>query len=218
MKNENAQTLDKMRRFGCIPFNDPWPNYVKKFNLTNVHIKELTEVIDSSNLSLVTNRCSEEEFFPMHAWRALAQLKSKECVPVLLKALLATVNKDAFWYRIELPNMLKVIGSESIKSIEVFLKKEIDWDYKVILIKGLVEIAINEPKQKNLIWSIIHNVLKDYKNNDLSFNASVLNEVFKLRPFESNLIKTIIDENKIDLDFIDKKELQSFIKESKMYE
>lgn len=210
--------LKKLNEFGITSFDKTWPDYIKKLDLKKTDVKTLMQIVASSNLSNITTGALIEEFAAMHAWRALGQLQSKESIKVLLNSLIDKKNQEAFWYRIELPLVIRKIGAEAIKPLSAFIKKEHLWGDKVIVINGLIEIALQEPKYKDEIEEIINSVLKKYKKNDFAFNASILNALFKLKPYHNKLVKEIIDNDKFDYDFIDRPELDKFIKNAKMYQ
>lgn len=211
--------LKKLNEFGITSFDEVWPDYIKELNLRKIDFKILTQIIASSDLSVITTGASVEKFAAMHSWRALGQLQAKQSLKILLDSLIDEKNQEAFWYRIELPNVIKEIGSEGIKQLNTFLKKRGQlWDNKIIVVNGLIEIAINEPKYKNEVEEILLSILKKYKKNDLAFNASLLNAIFKLKPYENKVVREIIHNDKFDYDFIDRDELNKFIKNSKMYE
>lgn len=210
--------LKKLSEFGITSFDETWPDYFKELELKKTDAKTLIHVISSSDLSVITTGASVDKFAAMHAWRALGQLQSKESVKTLLDSLIEIKNKEAFWYRIELPNVIKQIGAGAIKQLDVFLKNEQAWEDKVIIIKGLAEIALQDLEYKNQVEEIISEVLKKYKKNDLAFNASILNAIFKLKPYDNKLVREVINKDKFDYSFIDRPELDKFIKDSKMYE
>ncbi|WP_130733224.1 hypothetical protein [Flavobacterium sp. J27] len=212
------ELVKKLEEIGETSFDRRWPNYVKRLNLKKKDSKILIEIISSSNLSLITDGALKEQFAPMHAWRALGQLQAKDTIKTLLAALIDLKNEEAFWFRIELPKVMKLIGNESIKPLTVFLKNNKNrWDDKLIVVKGLIEIAIQYPESKNSIETIINALLKKYKSNDFSFNACLLNEFFKLKPYKNELIKEIINQDQFDYDFINREELNKFIVKAKMY-
>ena len=211
--------LKELSEFGTTSFDKIWPDYIKKLVLKKTDNKTLMRIITDSNLGLITNGANVEQFAAMHAWRALGQLKSKETVKMLLNSLVAEKNEEAFWYRIELPHVIKLIGTEAIKPLSAFIKnKEYSWDNKIIIINSLVEIALHEPEYKDQIEEVIYYVLKKYKKNDFAYNASILNALFKLKPYDSKIVREVIDNDQFDYDFIDRPELDKFIKNSKMYQ
>lgn len=210
--------LKKLSEFGITSFDEIWPDYIKELDLKKTDAKTLIELIASSDLSVITTGASMEQFAPMHAWRALGQLHSKESIETLLNSLIEKKNQEAFWYRIELPNVIKQIGGEAIKQLGAFLKNEEAWEDKVVIINTLAEIALQDQEYKNQVEEIISEVLKKYKKNDLAFNASILNAIFKLKPYDNKTVREIINKDKFDYSFIDRPELDKFIKNSKMYE
>ncbi len=54
-----------------------WPNYVRELNLEEKHISELISMATDDELSQAGSD-SQEVWSPVHAWRALDQLKAKE--------------------------------------------------------------------------------------------------------------------------------------------
>ncbi|MBP8033042.1 MAG: hypothetical protein KAZ71_00515 [Bacteroidia bacterium] len=216
---KTVELIKKLNEIGTTSFDETWPNYVAVLKLKKSDAKTLMQIVSKSNLSTITNGCSIDNFAAMHCWRALGQLQSKQSLKVLLNSLIEEKNEEAFWYRIELPYVIKQIGLISIKQLTNFIKKkENRWDDKVIIIKGLVEIALQNIENRGSIVEIINTILKKYKNNNLAYNACILNEIFKLKPYHNALITEIINTDKFDYDFIDRLELDKFIKNAKIYQ
>jgi hypothetical protein len=212
------ELIKKLKEFGKTSFDQKWPDYVKRLNLKKNDTKTLIEIVSSTNLSLITDGILVEQFAAMHAWRALGQMNAKESIKTLLTSLSDPKNEEAYWFRIELPKVIKLIGPTFIKPITTFLKKkENKWDDKLVIVKGLIEISIHYPEHKDVIETIFNNLLKKYKNNDFSFNACLLNEVFKLKPYHNKLVKEVINYDQFDYGFINREELNTFIKKTKMY-
>ena len=218
MKKKYSIEIEKLFSYGETSLLDTWPNYIKDLNLEEKHYDELIDLITNSDLSRAISGFTIQDFASRHAWRALGQLKNKDAIKPLMNALIAQKNEEAFDFRNELPKVLTLIGNEIIPELQSFLKNDtIDWNFKVIVFETLVNLAMQEATIKDSVIEIANDLFINYEDNNI-FISRLLNLVFKLKPFDSEVIKEIIDQDKYDVATINHEEILKFINESKMYE
>ena len=97
--------------------NKEWPNYIQELNLEEKHIPKLIKMATDEELSQA-NSDSQEVWSPVHAWRALGQLKAVEALEPLLGLL---ANRDDDWISGDFPTLCTLIGLEAIPYLEDFL-------------------------------------------------------------------------------------------------
>ncbi|NJN21787.1 MAG: hypothetical protein HC812_12155 [Leptolyngbya sp. RL_3_1] len=100
-----------------------WPNYVEALALTADHIPALIELVQDATLWQFWDEDIPEADLPeldpaiepfsapIHAWRALGQLKAIAAIPVLIQVL---VQQDVDWCWEELPEVFGLIGPAAI--------------------------------------------------------------------------------------------------------
>ncbi|WP_298547910.1 hypothetical protein [uncultured Aquimarina sp.] len=218
MKKKYSKEVEKLFSYGSTDLLDVWPNYIKDINLEEKHCDELIDVITSSDLSKAISGFTIQDFGPRHAWRALGQLKSKDAVTPLLDALTAQKNEEAFDFRNELPKVLLLIGDEIIPELQLFLNNDkIEWNFKVIIFEALVNLAKQEVAIKDVVVGVANDLFISNTNKSI-FLSRLLNLIFPLKPYDSEVIKDVIDKDKYDVATINHEEILKFIEESKMYE
>ncbi|KAF2326605.1 hypothetical protein [Flavobacterium ginsenosidimutans] len=217
MKKKYSEEVEKLFKFGKTNLSKDWPDYAQVLNIGKKNADELIDIVKTHNLSHAVSGFKIEDFAPRHAWRALGQLKITESVPVLLDALLDEKNEEAFEFHSELPKVLVLMGFEIIPDLEKFIKNpKIDWDFKVIIFKVLVQFALQSSKYRDYVVIIFNELFIKYHKEPI-FISRLLNELFKLDPIEYEVIKEIIKKDQYDYGSIDKESLIHFIKLSKLY-
>jgi hypothetical protein len=212
MKKKYSKEVEKLITFGSTDLSSNWPNYPKELNIGEKNVDELIELIKNANLSHAISGFKIKDFGPRHAWRALGQLKITRSVSVLLDALIDEKNEEAFEYRSELPKVLVLLGFDIISDLEKFIKNpKIDWDYKVIIFKVLVEFGIQNSNYRDYVVIIFNELFIKYHIEPI-FISKLLNELFKMNPIEYEVIKEIIRKDKYDYASINKDSLMNFLK------
>ncbi|WP_337965491.1 hypothetical protein [uncultured Flavobacterium sp.] len=213
-----SKEVEELFSYGQADLSSPWPNYVKELHLKEENSEELIDIINTSDLSRAVSGFTIKDFGARHAWRAIGQLKILNAVDSLLKALTNKKNIEAFEYQIELPKVLSLIGDDAIPKLISFLNdKNNDWNFKIIIFKALVNIAIQNPEHKDTVLAVFKDLSIDYEENYI-FISSLLNILFQINPVDSEVVKEIIDKNKYDFGIIDEKAISKFIKDARMYE
>lgn len=217
MKKKYSEEVEKLFKFGKTDLSEDWPNYAQELNIGKKNADELIEIVKTSNLSHAISGFKISDFAARHAWRALGQLKITKSVNVLLDALIDEKNEEAFDFHSELPKVFVLMGFEIIPDLEKFIKNpKIEWDFKVIIFKVLVQFALQNPKYRDDVVIIFNELFTKY-NNEPIFISKLLNQIFKLDPIEYEVIKEIIKKDQYDFGSIDKDGLMHFIKLSKLY-
>ncbi|KRB56435.1 hypothetical protein [Flavobacterium sp. Root186] len=216
MKNKYSEEVEKLFKFGKTDLSKDWPNYAQELNIREKNANELIDIVKTSNLSHAISGFTIKDFASRHAWRALGQLKITRSVPVLLDALIDEKNEEAFDFRSELPKVLVLMGFDIIPDLEKFIKNpKIEWDFKVVIFKVLVEFALQSSKYRDYVVIIFNELFIKYHNEPI-FISRLLNELFKLDPIEYEVVKEIIKKDQYDYGSIDKESLMRFTKLAKL--
>src|SRR5437868_4322041 len=94
-----------------------WPDY-RSLGLGPEDVPALVRMVRDPALNGADSE-SKEVWAPLHAWRALGQLRAAEAVGPLLKQLDACANDD--WCHEELPVVLGMIGPAALPALADYL-------------------------------------------------------------------------------------------------
>ncbi|MQA89919.1 MAG: PBS lyase [Gemmatimonas sp.] len=107
-----------------------------------------------------------EVFGPIHAWRALGQLRAASAAKPLLEMLDAHPDND--WVNEELPGVFTMFGSSILPALVSFLNdSERDISARITVSHAMQEIAVAEPDQRDEVVSALsHQLSKWYRNSE----------------------------------------------------
>jgi hypothetical protein len=169
------------RGTGRWPSGDP--NYVVEYSLTSEHIPAL--------ISLATQWVDEPQeneavYGPVHAWRALGQLRAVEAVQPLLDVQDELDERDDDWYLEEFHHVFGLIGPPAIQPLAAFLADESHREFpRVKAANGLYEIACRFPEMREPIVAILTAELARYQLSLGALNGFLVSDLLKLEAVES---------------------------------
>src|SRR5690242_2411085 len=121
-----------------------WPDYCARFALGHEHIGDLIRMACDAALHQADST-SSEVWAPMHAWRALGQMRAEEAVLPLLALLRAAEDDEAA--TAELPAVFGMIGQAAIAPLAAFLSDRSSPELAVsTALLGIKEIAARHPE------------------------------------------------------------------------
>jgi hypothetical protein len=178
-------TLEKLRTRGDARGSTNWPNgepdYLAEYALTDEHIPALislaTQWVDAPAEDVVV-------YGPIHAWRALAQMRAAAAVQPLLDVQdeLNEVGDD--WYLEEFPQVFGLIGPAAIEPLEAYLSETAHAEYSLVAAaNGLREIAVCFPATRDRIVAILTEQLAHHRAGEL--NAFLVSDLLDLNAVES---------------------------------
>ena len=178
---------------------DKWPNYVRELDLKDEHIPELIQMAIDAVLS-EAHSDSKEVWAPVHAWRALGQLKAVSAV----KPLFDLLNEDwepNDWLSSELPTICTLIGPDAIPTLKAFLENpDRDFHARIDAASSLESISQKYPETRDSTIEIIAGELAKFQENNPSFNGFLISELIELQAIEKiDLIEAAFKANRVDL-------------------
>lgn len=118
MSNAYPAPVDRLLTCGASRnLSNNWPDYLE-LGLTSAHIPALIRMATDDDLHWA-DQDSQAVWAPMHAWRALGQLRAEAAVEPLVGLLQELEDDD--WCREEMPTVLGMIGPAAIPSLEQYL-------------------------------------------------------------------------------------------------
>lgn len=165
-----------------LHLNEPnaqkWLNYLETFGFNAGHIPELIDMLHDPDLQNAEPDTAEV-WAPLHAWRALGQLKAEQAVPTLLAILEAFPDDDCA--REEIPDVCGMIGAAAVEPARTLLQTQHDDVYiNVAAIGCLEKIAARHPGAKARCVEILVEYLQDYRSNDSEVNAFIVDALAEL--------------------------------------
>jgi len=177
--------VDRLLNYGdCLKMRE-WPNYLE-LGLTTEHVPELVRMATDDDLHFADTN-SLEVWAPVHAWRALGQLRAEAAIEPLV-ALLARIdeNEDDDWTPGELPRVFAEIGPTAIPELAAFLADEQRGVYgRTAAANGLQHIAEQHPAARDEVVAILMRQLEQFDDQEENFNAFLISSLADLKATEA---------------------------------
>ena len=162
------------------------PDYVKQFELGPEHIPAL---IDIAKKWVVDDDQVDDSIFyaPVHAWRALGQLRAVEAVePLLAMQDMINDREGSDWYLEEFHEIFGLIGSLAIPALAAYLADQQKAEFpRVSTASGLREIAMRHPETRDQVIEILTRQLANYELEAYDLNALIICDLLDLKAVES---------------------------------
>lgn len=171
-----------------------WPNYIETYGLTDEHIPDLIELAVEDSLDWGNDI---ECYAPIHACRALGQLKAEAAIHFLVGLL---EDRDNDWFAEELPIVFGMIGSASIPSLTSYLNSsDADSWGRVTASGGLEQIANAHPEHRDRCVAIITDALTRHQQQPPELNGNLVGRLLDLQAVDSaDVIERAYNEGPMD--------------------
>jgi hypothetical protein len=177
-----AAPVDALLRIG-EPHGSKWADYLTQFNLTTADIPELIRMATDSDLNW-SESDSLEVWAPVHAWRALGQLKAEAAIVPLI----AIFNEmdDSDWFREEMPDVFSLIGPTAIPGLAEFLANPNNLFYsRWMSADVLVKIGQEHPSARDECLGRLVRQLEQYSKNSRDLNGALICALIHLEGSEA---------------------------------
>ncbi len=163
--------VNKLLSFGDCRNFEKWPNYLE-LELTEKHVAELIQMAIDKDLHH-TNMDELSAWAPIHAWRALAQLKARRAIKPLLNLFEELIDDD--WADDELPTVFAMIGPAALPSLANYLSEVDHGESPLILAANCVaEIGLKNSGVQEKSISILTERLKKFEDNSPGINSFLI--------------------------------------------
>lgn len=178
--------VDQLLPMGEAPAHKhPWPNYLD-LGLTAAHIPDLIRMAKDYNLNWSPGD-RPEVFAPLHAWRALGQLRAEEAIEPLLE--LFHELEDSDWAGEELPVVYSLIGPAAISSLKGYLQDASHSLYpRTTAISALGKIGNAHPASREVCISVLVQQLERFHEQDEELNAFLVGGLVDLKAVEATSV------------------------------
>ena len=156
---------------------DDWPNYLE-LGLGPEHIPDLIRMATDEKLNKA-DPDSLESWAPIHAWRALGQLRAEAAIEPLLS--LFDKLEDSEWVAEELPEVLGMIGPAALPALAAYMADRSHKRWPLInASSGVQAIARRWPEARSESIAILSKQLEQFAENDPEFNAFLILDLVHL--------------------------------------
>ena len=157
-----------------------WPDYIETYGLTNEDVPELIQLATEEDLDWDNE---VECYAPIHAYRALGQLRAESAIEPLI-SLLGTDDSD--WFMEELPVAFGMIGSAAISALGDYLNsmEPSVWS-RVAASGGLEQIASRHPQHRDECVALITDALSHHRQQPPELNGNLVGRLLDLQALES---------------------------------
>ena len=179
-----------------------WPNYLT-LGLKTEHIPELIRMALDETLHQSPSD-SLQVWAPIHAWRALGQLRAADAVVPLCQLFARIDEHYDDWVAEDLPLALAMIGPVALPPLASYIADRSHglWA-RAAAIKSIKEIGRQHPNTRLECMNILSNQLAQFAYDDLTFNAFVISRLLDLGAVEAApVIEQAFAANAVDLSVV----------------
>ncbi len=178
-----------------------WPDYPAQYGLTLAHVPDLIRMMQDEGLNWADSD-SLEVWAPVHAWRALGQLRAETAIDAILDTFDIIDDADAGdWQHSEYPTVLAMIGPAAVPALQTYLAdfRHGTWP-RVTAAKALEKIGRQYPETREEIVAILAKQLAEYNRQDPTTNALLISSLVNLKAVEArNVMAAAFKANRVDL-------------------
>lgn len=175
-------------------FREPWTDYIKAYGFGPEDIDDLIVMATSQGLHNAKSD-SSEVWAPVHAWRALGQLRAQQFIAPLLAALSFLHDDDAA--SLELPKVLGLIGESAIAPCAAYLLSKVQDDAcHGVVSSALRSVAKTHPHTRSQILEVFRLYMSDPHAAEPDLNGFVVSDLIDLHAVELiDEIRTLFQQN-----------------------
>jgi hypothetical protein len=169
--------VDQLLRLGDPSEEHRWPDYPRRYGLRAEHIPELIRMATDMRLNLALGD-TVEVWAPVHAWRALGQLRAEAAVVPLLQLHRQLQQEQDYgddWIVEELPRVLGQIGPAALGPIaEVLADPAQPEGTRCVAASALGEIGKEHPEARAECVALLARQLERAERPDRELNGWAL--------------------------------------------
>jgi hypothetical protein len=149
------------------------------------HVPALIRMATDPRLHQVKT-ASDEVWAPVHAWRALSQLRAQTAVEPLVDLLRLVDEQQDDWAAEDLPRALSEFGAPAISALSAFLEDASRGPWaRVAASAGLVRVAQRHPQERATCIAVLTDQLERFAVNGQGLNAFLVSALIDLDAVES---------------------------------
>ena len=176
--------VDKLLTLGDVGTMPKWLDY-RAYGLGVEHIPDLIRMALDEELRW-TSPDDQAAWAPIHAWRALGQLRAESAVEPLLGLLHQIDDDQDDWTGEEIPEVMGMIGPAAIPALAAYVADSSHglWA-SVAASASLKEIGQRHPAARTECVATLTRLLEQYQDHDKTVNAELVAGLIALHAVES---------------------------------
>ena len=172
--------LDRILRLDA-PQAGPWLDYLERFAPEDV--AELARIVTDPDL-LWADMNTAESWAPVHAWRALGQLRAVTAVEALVSLLPHGEHDD--WILGELPEVFNLIGPDAVPALAAFVSDPGQYPFaRSAAGDALSALGSTYPDHREACVQPLVTALGRFEGNDASLNGLLISSLMDLGALEA---------------------------------
>jgi hypothetical protein len=182
--NSYAPPVDQLLTYGegQIVSPDDWPHYLE-LGLGPEQIPDLIRL--ATDEALIWDDSDRLEVWaPLHAWRALGQLRAEAAIEPLLSLFEPLVEND--WAMEELPAVLGMIGPAALPALTAYIAdSSYDEDARISAISSVEKIGTRWPEARPVCVALLMKQLELFTENEPEVNGFLILALVELQATEA---------------------------------
>ena len=178
--------VDRLLNYGdCLKMRE-WPNYLE-LGLTVEDVPELIRMAKDEDLHFAATD-SLEVWAPVHAWRALGQLRAEEAIQPLIELLeFFDSETEGDEYVVEdLPRVFGLIGRAAIPALAAYLQNdEYLTQSRTTAANSLCHVAEQDAAVRDEVVVLLSQQLAQFDGQDEGLNGFLVSDLVDLRATEA---------------------------------
>lgn len=162
-----------------------WPDYPATYGLSLDHVPDLVRMMQDEGLNWADSD-NDEVWAPLHAWRALGQLRAKSAIDAILDTFYTIDDWNQDWQQSEYPIVMAMIGPAAIPALQTYLADSDNglWA-RITAVSSLEKIGQQYPDGRDECVAILTGQLTHHAGQDPIFNAFIISSLVDLKALES---------------------------------
>lgn len=176
---------------------ESWLDYPEKYGLSAADIPQLIKM--ASDKALENSPDDTLAFAPVHAWRALGQLKAEAAIEPLVKLL----DTEDDYAAQDIPQVFGLIGAKALPALAEYLSKHVMGEDSLAGMNAadaIVKIGQNFPEAAEKAGALLIQQLERYKDNAADLNGALVAGLTELKAKNAlPLIEQAFEADKVDI-------------------
>lgn len=197
MHTQYSPTVAKLLTIGETHGQREWPNYLD-LGLRPEHIPELVSLATDTKLFWSETE-SRDVWAPIHAWRALGQLRATEAIEPLIPMFHELADSD--WSEEELPEVFGMIGRAAIPALSRYLSDATHDTWPRITAARCIErIGVLDAAARDEAVAVLTQELEQFTTNDPDLNTFLIDNLLALKAVAAApLIERVFASDRVDI-------------------
>ena len=171
--------------------------------LTASDVPELVRMATDESLNDADSD-SPQVWAPVHAWRALGQLRAESAIEPLVGLFHLADDSDDDWIGQDMPKVMALMGPTALPALSACLQDAARGLWARIMACGcLGEVGARHPDARDECVAVFTRLLERFPENDVTLNAFLVSSMTQLNAVESApVMERAFAENAVDISLL----------------